>query len=154
VRERRYKVLIVDDSDLTRDVVCAILDEHGYEAVALESPLGVTRVLAEIKPDMVLMDVNMPALRGDKLVEIVNRHGVLHCPLVLFSDRPAEELARLVAQCGASGYIQKTGDAGALVRDVERMLHARSTNGSIPPSSSPAPISSTRGSVTAMRRVQ
>jgi DNA-binding NarL/FixJ family response regulator len=42
--------------------------------------------------------------------------------MVLFSSRGADELKKLATQCGAAGYIQKTGDAERLQREVEAFL--------------------------------
>ena len=64
----------------------------------------------------------MPALSGDKLIEIANKHREPRCPMVLFSDRGTDELARLAKTCGAAGYIKKTGNAETLVGQVQGYL--------------------------------
>ncbi|WP_169796643.1 response regulator [Chondromyces crocatus] len=122
---RRTKVLIVDDSSIIREVVRCVLEEEDYEVIGLESPIGFTRALVLEKPDLVLMDVSMPALTGDKLVEITARSGLHHCPIVLFSDRPDLELARLAEECGASGYIRKTQETSLLGLKLRRFLPSR-----------------------------
>jgi DNA-binding NarL/FixJ family response regulator len=63
----------------------------------------------------------MPTLRGDKLAEIAIQHGV-KCPIVLFSDRPAAELAAMAKAVKAAGYIRKSGDMDEMVRSVQRFL--------------------------------
>ena len=130
----RARVLIVDDSPIIRDFVQSVLEQDGYEVIGLDSPTGFSRALVQEKPDIVLMDVSMPALSGDKLVEIALRSGLHRCPIVLFSDRSDAELTRLVEECGASGYIRKTADMGALSIKLRRFLPIRST---IPPSGDP-----------------
>ncbi|EYF07866.1 response regulator [Chondromyces apiculatus] len=122
---RRTKVLIVDDSQIIREVVQFILQEEDYDVVGIDSPIAFTRTLVQEKPDVVLMDVNMPALTGDKLVEITLRSGLHRCPIVLFSDRPDTELARLVEECGAAGYIRKTQDPSNLSLKLRRFLPSR-----------------------------
>lgn len=126
---RRAKLLIVDDSAIIREFVQTVLEEE-YEVIGLDSPTGFSRILVQEKPDVVLMDVSMPALSGDKLVEIALRSGLHRCPIVLFSDRSDAELARLVEECGAAGYIRKSQDPASLSLKLRRFLPIRST---IPP---------------------
>lgn len=119
---RRPRVLVVDDSEFSCEVTRTVLEGHGIEVMVLHSSLGVSTVIAREKPDLVLMDVEMPALEGDKAVAIVVRHGLHRCPLVLYSGRPPSELEGLARACGASGFISKTADADALVTSVLSFL--------------------------------
>lgn len=117
-----HKILVVDDSDLCRDLTRMMLEDHGYEVVTLESGLGLSRALGREKPDLVLLDVSMPAVSGTQIVEVTRQHKLHRCPIVLFSDRPPAELSRLATSCGAAGFIAKTSNAQTLARSVERFL--------------------------------
>jgi two-component system OmpR family response regulator len=121
-RPRRPKILIVDDSEVVCESVSMILEPRGFDVVMLTSLFTFVQTLSTEKPDLALVDVSMPALSGDKLIEIANKHRESRCPMVLFSDRAVEELARLVKTCGAAGYIKKTGNADTLVREVQGYL--------------------------------
>jgi DNA-binding response OmpR family regulator len=118
---RAKKIALLDDSDLIRDLVRETLQERGYEVVDSNTPFGFSNLLRREKPDLALLDVTMPTLRGDKLAEIAIQHGV-GCPIVLFSDRPAAELEAMVKAVKAAGYIRKTSDMDEVVRSVERFL--------------------------------
>ena len=130
---RRRKILVVDDSEIVREMVSIELEERGFTVVVMESPLGFTSALKREQPDLVLMDVSMPALQGDKLVDLANRSGTPGCPIVLHSDRPEAELQTLVKNCGASGYIRKTSDGNQLAASVDRYLRAGGRVRSLPP---------------------
>jgi CheY-like chemotaxis protein len=119
---RTPKVLILDDSEIVRALVVNALGERGYIVVPLTSPFELTSAIRRERPDLVLIDVNMPAVTGDKVVEFARRAEIPTCPIVLFSDRPEAELSQLVAQCGASGYIRKGEDVGSLADRVQRFL--------------------------------
>ncbi len=121
---KRTKVLVVDDSEFCRDATRVMLEEHGFAVVTLDNQFSFSLALAREKPDLVLLDVNMPAIQGDRLVGIARQYRLHTCPIALYSDRPVEELAQLAKQCGASGYIQKTSDAALLVRLIRRLLAA------------------------------
>lgn len=118
----RAKIMIVDDSEIVREMVKLMLEEGGFDVVAVDSPFGFNSAMKLHRPDLVLVDVAMPALKGDKLVEIARRNELHACPIVLFSDRPEAELQRLARASGASGYICKTNDATALLRAVAKYL--------------------------------
>jgi CheY-like chemotaxis protein len=125
VRARaRPKILVVDDSEIVCDSVCTMLEPRGYDVVALTSLFAFTQTLAAERPDLVLVDVSMPALNGDKLIEISRKHHENRYKMVLFSNRGQKELSTLAAQCGAVGYIQKTGDAERLAREVDVFLQS------------------------------
>ena len=118
---RRKKIVLLDDSDLIRELVRETLEQVGYEVIDTSTPFGFSNMLRREKPDLALLDVTMPTLRGDKLAEIAIQHGV-GCPIVLFSDRPEAELDKMVKAVKAAGYIRKTADMDDIVRSVERFL--------------------------------
>ena len=121
VSERRKKIVLLDDSDLIRELVREALEAEGYQIVDTATPFGFSNLLRREKPDLALLDVTMPTLRGDKLAEIAIQHGIA-CPIVLFSDRPAAELDAMARSVKAAGYIRKTGDMDEVVRSVARFL--------------------------------
>lgn len=118
----RGKIMVVDDSEIVREAVALNLEAHGFEVIALKNLFSFLQALQTERPDLVLVDVNMPALSGDKLIEIARRHQTTQCRMVLFSDRRPEHLARLAEACGAAGYITKTSDAETLARACEAFL--------------------------------
>jgi two-component system, OmpR family, response regulator len=121
VTSRPKRIVLLDDSDLIRDLVRETLEMHGYEVLDTNTPFGFSNLLRREKPDLALIDVTMPTLRGDKLAEIAIQSGVA-CPIVLFSDRPAAELEGMAKAVKAAGYIRKTGDMDDVVRSVARFL--------------------------------
>jgi DNA-binding response OmpR family regulator len=102
------------------------LEEGGYEVITVDSPFALSSALSAQDPDLVLVDVGMPGLPGDKLVEITmrNRRSSRGCPIVLHSDRPDDELSRLVEVSGAAGFIRKTSDVEVILKQVRRFLGA------------------------------
>ena len=121
---RKLRVLVVDDSAICLEAAAMMLEEHGYDVKTADSPFAVSAALTEYAPDLVLVDVTMPGLSGDKVVEfaVKHRHARRPCPIVLHSDRSEAELAQLAADCGAAGYIHKTSNADRFMREIERFL--------------------------------
>jgi CheY-like chemotaxis protein len=117
------KILILDDRDLNAKSLAYFLKTLGYIAVTSSDPLGFVELLEREKPDLALVDVKMPALSGDSLVEFVKSQPNVHrCPLVLWSSLYPEELRRLAKSSGADGYIHKSVKPDELEEEVRRYL--------------------------------
>jgi len=116
------KILIVDDSAVVRDAVALMLEERGFVVVAMDTIFSFAQTLNHEKPDLVLIDVNMPAMTGDKLVQITHKYQAVKCPILLFSDKDPFELSRLAKECGAAGFIPKTGDGDKLASSITAYL--------------------------------
>jgi DNA-binding response OmpR family regulator len=110
--------LFVDDSETCREVVKQQLQSRGYDVTTLDSPFGFGATVARTNPDLVLVDVSMPALDGGKLVEVAIQKGICACPIVFLSERPVRELQSLVLTTKAAGFIVKTSDGDELARRV------------------------------------
>lgn len=108
--QRTRTIVVVDDSATMRSFLKFRLEAQGHRVVTLDSPFGVSAVVDQHPPDLVLIDVNMPALRGDQLAHIVRRYILDSCPIVLYSTMPEDQLAALADTCGANGYISKNTD--------------------------------------------
>jgi CheY-like chemotaxis protein len=121
---RRPKVLVVDDDDVCRAVVREALEEGGFDVVELGSPIGMSSVVNHEKPDLVLMDLEMPAIEGDKAVEILLKHRLHECKILLYSGRSEAELEQLARSCGASGYVPKSVTDAALAAAIRAHLPA------------------------------
>jgi len=114
----RRRVLFLDDSETCREVVKQQLQSRGYDVTTLDSPFGFGAAIARTNPDLVLVDVYMPALDGGKLVEVAIQKGICACPIVFLSERPVRELQSLVLTTKAAGFIVKTSDGDELARQV------------------------------------
>lgn len=117
------KILIIDDSPGTIKMVTLALEEAGHEVVACDSPAGLPAVIKREEPALILMDVVMPTMHGDKALQALSSRGWDSDATVLFySSRPREELEQLVGASGADGYIAKDVGFAAMVETVNEWL--------------------------------
>lgn len=124
------KVLIVDDSATTREAVRLILEDEGFQVLCPESVFGVTTLVMSERPDIILMDVNMPALEGNRIVELLrSRRWGQEAVVLLHSSLPEGELQRLTRACGADGYLKKTLDPELLPQQIRGWLRQRDQQG-------------------------
>lgn len=121
----RAVIVVVDDSEVCREIAGHLLRDMGYEVISVADPLALADALRASRPALVLADYNMPGINGDEMLEMVRADGALSCPFVLHSDRTEEELEIIAARCGADGYVRKTADAKKLRSGIERFLGGR-----------------------------
>ncbi|MEK7705405.1 MAG: response regulator [Myxococcota bacterium] len=130
---RRPRVLIVDDSQLVLDWVRLVFDAVDIDTVALSQSLGSGAAALRAQPDLILLDINMPALRGDDLLQLFRRHAELRdTPILLHSDLEESELAAIAKRFGADGYIRKMNDPDALVRAVRPWIERQARSRQLP----------------------
>lgn len=119
-------VLVVDDSEIVLAVARSLLEGAGYQVVTHGRATGCVSLILQLKPDLVLLDVNMPTLKGDAVVKMFERTSQVGGTTVLLHSTLAEaELERLVAASGAHGYIRKTDNAYSFLRQIQRYLGGR-----------------------------
>ncbi len=119
------RVLVIDDDPQALDTARLLLQQAGFEVVTYSGHFNRLNFVLEHKPDLVLLDVNMPFLSGDELLRLFKDHVDLRrVPVVFFSSNDETSLRLMVVRCGALGYIPKSemaGDFGGKVRRyVER----------------------------------
>jgi DNA-binding NtrC family response regulator len=121
------KILIIDDSVVVIKWTQAVLKEAGFEVVAQSQPIGSSATILREKPDLVLLDVAMPALGGEEVLLSIRSHDAIkNCAIALYSSRDPNELARIATATDADGFIPKTRDAKELLREVTALLaHTR-----------------------------
>ncbi len=117
---KKLKILVVDDNPLARRLAAAIIEREGHEVVAVDAWHQVNQLIFKEGVDLAFVDVNMPGLSGDKLIEILKRsRSGKQLPLVLLSDLPAEDLAKRAVKAGADGFLNKPLTTAA-VKEVIR----------------------------------
>ncbi len=113
-------VLLVDDSASQRAVIAHRLERSGHEVATATDGLDCLRVLSELRPDIVLLDVVMPGLDGwETLDRIRQSSGV---PVIMLTAR-AEDLDRVRGlRAGADDYIGKPFQQEELEARIEAVM--------------------------------
>jgi DNA-binding NarL/FixJ family response regulator len=111
-------VLIVDDHPSFRATARAILQADGFDVVG-EAETGVAglRSAKELRPDVVLLDVQLPDFDGFEVASRLTGNG-RGPSVVMTSSRDAADFGPLVAQSGALGFVPKAELSGAALRAV------------------------------------
>jgi two-component system chemotaxis sensor kinase CheA len=123
---RAPSILVVDDALTVRELQRSIFENAGYRVkVATNGEEALTEISDE-RPDLVLTDVQMPRMDGFQLTEAIRGQPALaSLPVIILTSRGSDEDRRRGLECGADGYIVKSGfDQSALLSAVERLLGA------------------------------
>jgi excisionase family DNA binding protein len=116
-------VLIVDDDERLREYVRVNLEMEGYTVHEAGSAEEGMKVLDDVRPDLVLLDVMMPQVDGWGMLQLVQeRHGVGSIPVVMFSGKVDERAADEAAARGAQGFIGKPFDPHELIEQTKQLL--------------------------------
>jgi CheY-like chemotaxis protein len=123
MQRKKKKILIVDDDAKQLALTREVLEQEGYDVLANGNGLGITSVILQDRPDLLLLDITMPVIPGDDLALFLRADSrTQHIPIVFYSGQDEEHLAHSVSSSRVRGYIRK-GDISELLRRVAYFLY-------------------------------
>jgi len=126
--EEKGTILYVEDNSDNRTLVRRILLSEDYKLVEATNALEALELLKNTKPDLILMDINMPDMDGYTLTaKIKAMSGFEHTPILALTANVMRGDREKTLEAGCDGYIQKPIDIDQLTSEIERFL-ARSAN--------------------------
>lgn len=114
------KVLVVDDDPLVLRILKDRLVEEGFLVSTTSSAFGATQLVEEQEPDVVIIDVMLPALPGNRIAQLI-RERSKNVKVMLYSAKDAAELEQLAKESGANSWVKKSDDYDALVKEVRAL---------------------------------
>jgi DNA-binding response OmpR family regulator len=118
------RVLIVDDHPEILEGLKALLEIEGIEVTTHDSMITLPLIIRQADPDLILLDLSFHALSGESFFRL-GRERLLRnsdAMVILFSGRPASELAALAEEFGADGVMPKSEDVLQLVARVRTWI--------------------------------
>lgn len=118
-----YKVLIVDDHMVVREGLKMILETNDDFQVIGEAENGeiALRIIEHSKPDVILMDLNMPVKSGLETIKALNEQQV-DIPIIILTTYNEDELMVKGIELGAKGYLLKDTSREHLFRTLESAI--------------------------------
>ena len=118
------KILVVDDDREVRMATRDFLTSKGHEVTLAEDGVQALKLLATVKPDVVLLDVAMPEMDGmETLRRIVA--GYPNLPVIMVTANADIEITSKVLQLGAADYVPKPFDLDYLDQAINIQLSSR-----------------------------
>jgi CheY-like chemotaxis protein len=128
VARPKATVMVVEDDPLQHDLIGAALNGRGIDLVMLSDGASLVGAIRRRKPDLILMDINLPDLSGLALTRMAKALPRLAgVPvLMLTADASRDALAKSI-EAGAVGYIVKPFTRATQLKNIERFLPAAAT---------------------------
>ena len=121
--ENRGTILYVEDNPDNRMLVRRILGAEGYTVHEADSATKAFEVLKTLRPDLILMDINMPEMDGYTLtarIRALPNMGMV--PIVALTANVMKGDRERSLEAGCDGYIQKPIDIDTIGNQVERFM--------------------------------
>ena len=115
------RVLVIDDSEIVLEMASEALITKGYEVLTALSARDADRfIYGDSRPDIIIIDVMMPALDGDRKTRMLKDDSATSgIPVLLLSSKSEKELAQLVTESGADGFIRKPFTFREMIARIE-----------------------------------
>jgi two-component system, chemotaxis family, response regulator PixG len=118
-----YKVVCIDDSPTVLDTIQRYLGTDRFEVATVEDPMASLSALFDMKPDLILMDVSMPGIDGNRLCQILKRSSVFtNVPIIMVSGNTGMLDKEKAKAAGATDYLTKPFTREELLNLVEQHL--------------------------------
>jgi two-component system, cell cycle response regulator DivK len=120
---RTHQVLVVDDHPEQRAIYRALLEGRGFHVLEAEDGEAAVRRAEEDRPDLILMDVQLPWMDGWEItrrLKAVPRTAAI--PVVAVSAHVGEDGPGLADESGCSAFLSKTGDPRSVADLIERLI--------------------------------
>jgi DNA-binding response OmpR family regulator len=119
----RKKILIVDDDKVILAIAKDVLTREGYSVFISDQPLGTSNKVAQIRPHLIVLDVGMPGLSGDKICKSLKESNIYkEVKIILFCIKSQDELEKLAAEVQADDFLTKSSNYQELADKVNSFL--------------------------------
>lgn len=120
MKRRAIKVLLIDDDKTVVGVVTAFLRSGGYQVVSALDPVQGFMAVRREKPNVVVLDLMMPAGGGMQLLQKLTSFGKV--PVIVITSLTDAKTEAEATAAGAAGFLKKPVDAEALKALIEDLV--------------------------------
>jgi diguanylate cyclase (GGDEF)-like protein len=125
-KETKGKVLVVDDALDTREIIQKLLRYEGYEVMTVSTGEEGVKKTEEEKPDVILMDINLPGIDGNEALRQVKKKNPIQCVIMLTAYATVDNAIRALKE-GASDFIKKPFENEHLIHIVNQTMEQHLT---------------------------
>lgn len=124
IKEAKQQILIVDDSQMNRELLAEMLQED-FKIMEAENGKQAVEILQKYGSEiaLVLLDIIMPVMNGFEVLEVMNeKHMMEDIPVIMISTENTDEIIRQAYELGVSDYINRPFDARIVYRRVNNTI--------------------------------
>ncbi|MGB5096288.1 MAG: response regulator, partial [Porticoccaceae bacterium] len=120
---RAATIVVVDDSVTVRKATSRLLERNGYRVLTARDGLEAMQLLQEVKPDLMLLDIEMPRMDGFEVARQVRASEPLHgLPIAMITSRSGHKHREKALALGVNRYLGKPYQEEVLLSVVEELL--------------------------------
>ena len=122
VLKKHIKVLVIEDTDVDRRVACAAIERGGYTALTANDGNSGFELAKLEKPNMVILDYNLPDIKGPEVCKLLKAHAdTSHIPVLFLTSLTGPEN---VINCFEQGenYLAKPISVDLLLKHIDSTL--------------------------------
>jgi len=124
--EKMKKILIIEDEKVIADELYDLLKNSLYEAFILKDFQNAKQEILNIKPDLILLDINIPFLNGELLLQDLRKES--NIPVIMVTSRNSETDEVLSISYGADDYITKPYNPNILLLRIQNIFKRMEKN--------------------------
>ena len=117
------KILVIDDDRVVCDALLAFLSRSGREVFVAGDGLNGLQMFKSLKPDLVILDRDLPAMSGSRVLDAI-RKITARVPVLVLSGYDAPEEVGAYLKRGAATFLAKSAGLSAVLDEVDRLLGA------------------------------
>ncbi len=118
--ENAHPILVVDDDESIRTMVHMALLDEGYDAITSINGADALKIVDQIKPALILLDMRMPVMDGWQFAQAYRQMPAPHAPIITLTA--ARDAAVSAQQIQADNYLSKPFSLDALLEMVSRYV--------------------------------
>ena len=123
---RKRRILVVDDSDFMRNAMLHLLSSD-YEVLTADSGMSAIRSITLARPDLVLLDYEMPVCSGSQMLEMIRtQKDFSDIPVIFLTCRVDRESVKKAISLKPEGYLSKSLSAESVKREIDHFFEKRS----------------------------
>ena len=122
--KKQYKIVCIDDSPTMLETLRCYLEDDCFDVTTLENPMQSASTMFSSRPDLVLMDVAMPGIKGDRLCKLLRQSSAFKSTPIIMVTGLTQDVDKAGAiAMGANDYLAKPFSQEALLELVDQYLH-------------------------------
>ena len=120
--QKHIKVLVIEDTEVDQRLACAAVDRGGYTALKANDGQSGLALAKEQKPDLIILDYNLPDMKGPEVCKLLKAHSDTHHIPVLFLTSLTDP--DYVVNCFEQGenYLSKPISINLLLKQIDSIL--------------------------------
>ncbi len=116
-------IMVVDDSVTVRKVTSRVLEREGFCVVTAKDGIEATDILAQVNPDLMLLDIEMPRMDGFEVARVVRESEHFSgLPLIMISSRTGDKHRQRAANLGVNKFLGKPYQEDELLGLLRELL--------------------------------